>query len=120
VVINLLSNAVKFTERGSVTCTAHQINGDILVSVIDTGSGIADADSQTIFDKFKQAGNTMTGKPKGTGLGLPICRQIITHHGGRIWVESEPGKGSAFSFSLPVLQTAAVEIVAAEGYSSNT
>jgi PAS domain S-box-containing protein len=111
VVINLLSNAVKFTERGSVTCTAHALNGEILVSVIDTGSGMTDADSQTVFEKFKQAGDTLTDKPKGTGLGLPICRQIITHYGGRIWVESEPGNGSVFSFSLPVREAAAVEIV---------
>jgi signal transduction histidine kinase len=111
VVINLLSNAVKFTERGSVTCTAHRVNGEILVSVIDTGSGISDVDRQTVFEKFKQAGDTLTDKPRGTGLGLPICSQIITHHGGRIWVESGPGKGSVFSFSLPVREAMAVEIV---------
>ena len=107
VVINLLSNAVKFTERGSVTCAARRINGEILVCVIDTGIGIADVDRQTVFEKFKQAGDTLTDKPKGTGLGLPICRQIITHHGGRIWVESGHGNGSVFSFTLPV---SAVEV----------
>jgi PAS domain S-box-containing protein len=110
VVINLLSNAVKFTERGRVTCSARRANGDILVSVIDTGIGIAEVDRQTVFEKFKQAGDTLTDKPKGTGLGLPICRQIITHHGGIIWVESEHGKGSAFSFTLPVSAAPAVEV----------
>ena len=64
--------------------------------------GIAEAEQSKVFDKFKQVGDTLTEKPKGTGLGLPICKQIVEHHGGRIWVESEPGKGSTFSFSLPL------------------
>jgi PAS domain S-box-containing protein len=111
VVINLLSNAVKFTEQGSVTCTARRINGEILVCVIDTGIGVADADRHTVFEKFKQVGDTLTDKPKGTGLGLPICRQIVTHHGGRIWVESgRHGNGSEFCFTLPVTITSVVEV----------
>ena len=63
--------------------------------------GIAPADQPKVFERFKQVGDTLTDKPKGTGLGLPICREIVEHHGGRIWVESELGKGSTFSFSLP-------------------
>ena len=102
VIINLLSNAVKFTDRGSVTCSAYRTDGEILVSVIDTGCGVAEADCQAVFEKFKQAGDTLTDKPKGTGLGLPICRQIVAHHGGRIWAESEIGRGSVFSFTIPV------------------
>ncbi|MFN7914411.1 MAG: ATP-binding protein [Vicinamibacterales bacterium] len=102
VVINLISNAVKFTDAGSVTCRAERRNGAIVVSVIDTGMGIAAADQPKVFERFKQVGDTLTDKPKGTGLGLPICKEIVEHHGGRIWVESEPGKGSAFSFSLPL------------------
>jgi signal transduction histidine kinase len=102
VIINLLSNAVKFTERGSVTCQATRADGEILIRVIDSGIGIAEADQPKVFEKFKQVGDTLTNKPQGTGLGLPICKEIIEHHGGRIWVESEVGKGSVFSFTLPV------------------
>jgi PAS domain S-box-containing protein len=102
VMLNLLSNAVKFTEKGSVTCRARQRDGEILVSVIDTGIGIAAADHARIFEKYAQAGDPHTGRSKGTGLGLPISKQIVEHHGGRIWVESELGKGSTFSFTLPL------------------
>jgi DNA-binding response OmpR family regulator/anti-sigma regulatory factor (Ser/Thr protein kinase) len=102
VVINLISNAVKFTATGSVTCRARLQDDGIAVSVIDTGMGIAAADQPKVFEKFKQVGDTLTDKPKGTGLGLPICREIVEHHGGHIWVESEPGKGSTFSFVVPV------------------
>jgi CheY-like chemotaxis protein len=101
VVINLISNAVKFTDEGSVTCRVRQDGGHIVVSVIDTGLGIAPADQPKVFERFKQVGDTLTDKPKGTGLGLPICREIVEHHGGRIWVESELGKGSTVSFTLP-------------------
>ena len=102
VVINLISNAIKFTENGSITCRAKKINNEIVISVIDTGTGIPDGDFGKIFDKFKQTGTVLKGKPRGTGLGLPICKEIVAYHGGRIWVESEPGKGSTFSFTLPI------------------
>lgn len=102
VVINLISNSVKFTDSGSVTCRVQKNDSKITVSVIDTGTGIADADLEKVFEKFKQVGDTLTDKPKGTGLGLPICKQIVEHHGGSIWVESELGKGSNFSFTLPI------------------
>jgi signal transduction histidine kinase/DNA-binding response OmpR family regulator len=102
VVINLISNAVKFTPEGSVTCRANVTGNEIIVSVIDTGTGIAPVDQPQVFEKFKQVGDTLTDKPQGTGLGLPICKEIIQHHGGRIWVESEVDQGSAFSFALPV------------------
>jgi CheY-like chemotaxis protein len=101
-VINLLSNAAKFTEKGFVTCRAVLDGQKILVSVADTGIGISDADYGKVFEQFVQVGDTLTDKPKGTGLGLPITKQIVEHHGGRIWVESEQGKGSSFSFTLPV------------------
>jgi signal transduction histidine kinase/CheY-like chemotaxis protein len=114
VVINLISNAVKFTESGSITCRARRRGGEIVVSVADTGMGIAPADQPKVFERFKQVGDTLTDKPKGTGLGLPICREIVEHHGGRIWVESELGKGSTFSFALP-LAAAAGEAAGAGG-----
>jgi PAS domain S-box-containing protein len=100
VVINLLSNAIKFTDTGSITCRAHQVDGAIEVTVTDTGTGISPEDQPKVFEQFVQVGDTLTNKPKGTGLGLPICKQIIEHHGGRIWVESELGRGSKFAFTL--------------------
>ena len=100
--INLISNSVKFTEAGTITCRAVQRGGEVVVSVADTGVGITPADQLKVFERFKQVGDTLTDKPKGTGLGLPICKEIVEHHGGRLWVESEIGRGSTFSFSLPV------------------
>jgi len=102
VVINLISNAVKFTEEGTIICRARKINNEVTISVIDNGIGIAEADQEKIFEKFGQVGTTNKDKPKGTGLGLAICKEIVEHHGGRMWVESEPGKGSTFSFTLPL------------------
>ena len=110
VVINLISNALKFTNEGAVTCNVKCLNNEILVSVTDTGVGIAEADINKVFEKFKQVGEIMTDKPKGTGLGLPICKQIVEHHSGRIWVESQPGQGSTFRFTLPIKINAQVEI----------
>ena len=110
VIINLISNAVKFTEKGSVTCRVRKTDNAIAVNVIDTGIGIAETDQPKEFAQFKQIGDTLTDKPKGTGLGLPICKQIVEHHGGTIWVESELGKGSNFSFTLPISAEATVEL----------
>jgi signal transduction histidine kinase/CheY-like chemotaxis protein len=101
VVINLISNSVKFTDAGAITCRAARRGDEVVVSVSDTGVGIAPADQPKVFERFKQVGDTLTDKPKGTGLGLPICKEIIEHHGGRIWVESDLGRGSTFYFSLP-------------------
>ena len=104
VVINLISNAVKFTASGTITCAARidRAAGSLIVSIADTGVGIAPEDQDRVFEQFGQAGDTLTDKPRGTGLGLPICREIVEHHGGRLWLESEPGRGSTFSFSLPL------------------
>ncbi|KHE94046.1 MAG: response regulator [Candidatus Scalindua rubra] len=102
VVINLISNAVKFTEKGSIRLSARVENREMIVSVVDTGIGMKQADLEKVFDKFKQVGDTLTNKPVGTGLGLSICEQIIKQHGGKIWATSEVGKGSSFSFTLPV------------------
>jgi signal transduction histidine kinase len=104
VMLNLLSNAVKFCDedRGRVMVRLAAGGGVVRVDVEDNGPGIAEADQHTIFEKFRQVGDTMTAKPQGTGLGLPISRQIVEHFGGRLWVESSPGKGATFSFTLPL------------------
>jgi signal transduction histidine kinase/DNA-binding response OmpR family regulator len=108
VVINLLSNACKFTDMGSVTCSVVQEQDEVVVQIQDTGMGIAEEDKENVFEKFKQVGDTLTDKPKGTGLGLPICKEIVEYHGGRIWLDSTLGKGSVFSFSLPFKGDSAV------------
>ena len=104
VVINLISNAVKFTAAGTITCAARvdPAGNSLVVSIADTGVGIAPEDQAKVFEQFGQAGDTLTDKPRGTGLGLPICREIVEHHGGRLWLESEVGRGSTFWFTLPL------------------
>ncbi len=104
VVINLISNAVKFTPEGSITIVAwHEAAADaVQVAVSDTGIGIADADQAKVFEPFAQAGDTRPDRPHGTGLGLPICREIVEHHGGRLWLTSRPAAGSTFQFTLPI------------------
>jgi signal transduction histidine kinase len=101
VIFNLLSNAVKFTPSGgSVDVWATQVNGEVSVSVADTGPGIADEDLRRIFEEFQQ---TEAGieQGEGTGLGLALSKRLVELHGGRIWVDSEPGSGSTFVFTLP-------------------
>jgi signal transduction histidine kinase/CheY-like chemotaxis protein len=102
VVINLLSNAVKFTPEGLVRCQTEHQGDRVIVRVTDSGVGIAPEDQPKVFEKFRQVGNTLTDKPQGTGLGLPICKQIVEHHGGDLWVDSALGEGSTFSFALPL------------------
>ena len=104
VLLNLLSNAVKFCEsgRGRVELALAEEGGFLRVDVRDNGPGISAGDQKIIFEKFRQAGDTLTEKPQGTGLGLPISRHIIEHFGGRLWVESVPGEGATFSFTLPL------------------
>jgi len=106
VMLNLLSNAVKFCDQanGRIAVALSERDGWLRVDVRDNGPGVLAQDQHIIFDKFRQAGDTLTEKPHGTGLGLPISRHIIEHHGGRIWVESRPGEGACFSFRLPVAQ----------------
>ncbi len=102
VLLNLVGNAIKFTDKGKVAIRASATNGAFTVAVCDTGPGIPVADQAKIFEEFQQADSSITRKKGGTGLGLSIAKRIIEMHGGRIWVESEPGKGSTFYFSLPV------------------
>jgi GAF domain-containing protein len=109
VLINLVGNAIKFTDAGEVVIKAEANNGSFHVSVRDTGPGISAADQAKLFQEFQQADNAITRKKGGTGLGLAISKRIIEMHGGKIWVESQPGQGSTFAFTLPVIVERQVE-----------
>ena len=109
VLINLVGNAIKFTDAGEVAIKAEANNGSFHVSVRDTGPGISAADQAKLFQEFQQADNAITKKKGGTGLGLAISKRIIEMHGGKIWVESQPGQGSTFAFTLPVIVERQVE-----------
>jgi GAF domain-containing protein len=102
VLLNLVGNAIKFTDKGEVAILAESNNGSFTIAVRDTGPGIARADQGKIFEEFRQADDSLTRKKGGTGLGLSISKRIIEMHGGRLWVDSEPGQGSTFSFTVPV------------------
>ena len=102
VLLNLVGNAIKFTEAGEVAIEASHSNGLLRVAVRDSGSGIAVADQAKIFEEFQQVDNTPTRQKGGTGLGLAISKRIVEMHGGRILVDSELGKGSTFTISIPV------------------
>jgi signal transduction histidine kinase len=108
VLLNLLSNAVKFCTPGSgrVEVRLTRVASGLRVEVEDNGVGISAENQAMIFEKFRQVGDTLTEKPAGTGLGLAICRRIIDHFGGSLGVQSEPGRGSVFSFELPVVSGA--------------
>ena len=102
VLINLVGNAIKFTDTGEVVIKATAANGSFHLSVRDTGPGISAADQAKLFQEFQQADNAITRKKGGTGLGLAISKRIVEMHGGKIWVESQSGQGSTFSFTVPV------------------
>lgn len=110
VLTNLLSNALKFTGRGTIRVGAlppppphsYPNTGEVTLYVADTGCGIAPSELERVFEKFHQISDGLADKPPGSGLGLAICREILRHHGGRIWAESRPGEGSTFYFSLPI------------------
>ena len=102
VILNLVGNAIKFTDEGKVSVQVSASDGTFHVSVADTGMGISETDHRAIFEEFHQADGTDTRKTGGTGLGLAIAKRIIQMHGGQIWVESSPGQGSTFLFTLPV------------------
>jgi K+-sensing histidine kinase KdpD len=105
VITNLVENAVKYSPEGKEISIKGSRNGnEVIISVADSGIGIPQAYHEKIFDRFCQVNNALTGKRSGAGLGLCICRGIVEAHGGKIWVESEPGKGAKFSFSLPLAE----------------
>jgi signal transduction histidine kinase len=106
VLLNLLSNAVKFTpEGGRIDVRAALANGTAEISVTDTGVGIAPEDHDAVFEEFRQVG-AADKKAEGTGLGLALCRKFVELHGGRVWVKSQLGEGSTFTFTLPTLTPA--------------
>jgi signal transduction histidine kinase len=101
VLLNLLSNALKFTPEGGRIKVRAVMNEELAeISVADTGAGIAPEDQEAIFEEFRQVG-TADKKVEGTGLGLALSRKFIELHGGRIWVKSQVGQGSTFTFTLP-------------------
>jgi CheY-like chemotaxis protein len=103
ILYNLLSNAIKFTPAGGHIWIESVVEkGSVRILVGDTGIGITPEDHQAVFESFRQASASTRGVREGTGLGLAITKRLVEHHGGRIWLESEPGKGSRFFFTLPV------------------
>ena len=104
VLLNLLTNAIKFCDpvAGWIQVSLTVEDEVLCVAVTDNGSGIPLEEQKTIFDKFHQVNDTRHGKPQGTGLGLPISAQIVAHYGGQLWVESTPGAGATFLFTLPL------------------
>jgi signal transduction histidine kinase len=103
VLLNLLSNAVKFTpDGGRVDLTATAAKDVITIAVSDTGIGIAPEDQAAIFEEFRQVGREDARTQEGTGLGLTLAKKFVELHGGRIWVQSQVGQGSTFTFTLPV------------------
>ncbi|MCF6148114.1 MAG: ammonium transporter [Candidatus Kuenenia sp.] len=110
ILYNLLSNAVKFTpENGKINISVFQINHSIQFEITDTGIGIKPEDKERIFDAFHQADASLTRKYEGTGLGLHLTKRLVELHGGKIWVESTPGKGSTFLFTLPINSSESIE-----------
>ena len=102
VLVNLVGNAVKFTETGGVTVSVTSAEGWLTVAVADTGVGMPEDALSYVFDEFRQADSSTTRRYGGTGLGLAISKRLVALHGGRIWADSVAGKGSTFSFTLPV------------------
>lgn len=104
ILTNLVGNAIKFTDKGSIAITTRKAGNAIIVSVKDTGVGIKKENMHKLFQGFSQIATGKERKPGSTGLGLTISKKIIHQHKGKIWVESEYGKGSTFSFLLPIVE----------------
>jgi PAS domain S-box-containing protein len=115
VITNLLSNAFKATPEGGRVVVSADCDGDrVKIRVRDTGIGLSDEDRRKVFDAFFQAGNALSDRPAGTGLGLTICRDLVRGHGSELLLESKLGAGTEFSFHLPVASERATEIIAFE------
>jgi signal transduction histidine kinase/CheY-like chemotaxis protein len=112
ILLNLLSNAAKFTDEGTITVQVVRQERQVLISVRDTGIGISPEHQALIFEEFRQVEGASNRRYEGTGLGLAICRRLIELHGGRIWLESQPGTGSTFSFTLPFVSAAQPALLA--------
>jgi signal transduction histidine kinase len=106
VMLRLLANAAKFTERGAITVRSWITDGQVMVSVSDTGVGISTEDHKRIFQRFEQGSLENGRRPNGAGLGLALSKEFVEMHGGQIWVDSELGKGATFTFSIPLTQRA--------------
>jgi signal transduction histidine kinase len=103
VLLNLLSNAIKFTNEGGHVMVRAAGKGEVVeIAVADTGVGIAPEDQEVVFEEFRQVGNDLARKHEGTGLGLALARRFVELHGGNLWLDSEVGVGSTFTFALPV------------------
>lgn len=113
VILNLVSNAARFTDQGGITVSARRQEQHVIISVTDTGPGVLPEDSERIFEPFCQGRGNPWREQKGSGLGLSISRQFVELHGGQMWLDSEPGVGSAFSFKLPISPPASPSSTAA-------
>ena len=99
---NILKNAIKFTAEGEIRIGARRDRESILFWVVDTGIGIPKQEHERVFESFRQVDGSVNRKAEGTGLGLTIARRFVEMHGGRIWLESKPGQGARFQFTIPV------------------
>jgi Amt family ammonium transporter len=109
--LNILSNACKFTEEGFIRVVAAQADDEIYIAISDTGPGIAPEDRALVFEAFKQT-HTGLRQAGGTGLGMPITKSLAEAHGGKLWLESDFGKGSTFYLTLPIKSEALVPLMA--------
>jgi CheY-like chemotaxis protein len=110
---NFISNAIKFTPQGEIRIVAEQQNNSVLFEVTDTGIGIAEEHLETVFQEFSQVENPLQERYRGTGLGLPLCRKLAVLLGGKVWVQSEVGKGSSFFAELPIVYKGEGDVVGA-------
>jgi signal transduction histidine kinase len=117
ILLNIISNACKFTEQGEIRVKAYTRDDEVVVAVADTGPGIALEDQALVFEPFKQ---TKTGirQGGGTGLGMPIAKSLAEAHGGRLWLESQPGQGATFYIALPVKAADLTPLLTPQGMKS--